>query len=167
MQEVLSRNAHILDMTYLYYRYEGDKSLKVHVPSGFFVRVVKPKLNSFHSLLWTLFSGFKFREYQLVEKETGCVVSKAEIMPKIPIFAFMQKGGIHIGPCWTNPEYRGRGFYPFLLSKIIAEQENKNIYIFCSETNISSINGIQKLSFKKFGVGRKNRLGIYVVEKYV
>ena len=137
-------------------------------PQDFFIRIVRPHSFSFHDIMWNIFSFGKYREYQLVQKLDGRIVSTAQVMPKIFIFQFMQKNKtLHIGPCATVKEFRGRGFYPLLLTTIMNDFKDKiNLfYIFCDKTNVSSKRGIEKAGFNAFGEGYKNRFGIYVLDK--
>lgn len=126
------------------------------------VRVIKPQLNSLHSLLWTLLSFGKLKEYQIVN-ENNEIVSSSQVMPKIFYLSFMDKNSIHIGPCYTIDKYRGKGLYPYLLMEIMKDNLDKNIYIFTEKDNISSQNGIEKAGFIKFADGYKSKLHIYKV----
>lgn len=155
-----------------YYRFPKsslDGIDEVRIPDGFELDVVRPHSNSMHDILWNLFSFGKYREYRLFDGSNGKIASKAQVMPKIVIFRFMKKGGVHIGPCFTNPLYRGRGFYPMLLKKIIADYRSRtdDFYIFCNEGNNASIRGIEKVGFKRFANGKKNKFGIYVIKEYI
>lgn len=134
---------------------------------GNIVRIIKPNGFSFHNIAWKLFSLNKFCEYQLCDKN-GQVLSFAQVMPKIFIFNFM-KAGLHIGPCATKKEYRGRGYYPFLLKKIVSDysKQYSEFYIFCDKNNIASQRGIEKAGFHKIGIGIKNKLGIYKITKFI
>jgi hypothetical protein len=152
---------------YIYYKIDNIIEIlnPIKIGEELIVRKVKPKLTNFHNILWTVFSLGKFVEYQLINKK-DMVLSSAQVMPKIFIFSFMDKNGIHIGPCYTHDNYRGRGYYPYLLTFITSEYKYKNIYIFCEETNISSQKGILKAGFKSFAKGYKSKIGIYKVYNY-
>ena len=157
-------------MKWVYFRLlsKSENSYKSIIPDGLELRVRKPRSMSVHDLLWTFLSLGRYCEYILVDKVSQRVVSKAQVMPKIFIFQFMTgKRGLHIGPCSTIKEYRGKGFYPLLLSCIFDDYRNKvdTFYIFCDENNIASIRGIKKVGFSAFGRGCKNRFGIYVVKE--
>ena len=117
----------------------------------------------FHLLVWNILSLFRLKEYQLIS-ETGEIASYAQLMPKIFIFRFMQRKGLHIGPCFTIEKYRGRGLYPELL-KIIIQNETKcnEFYIFTKTTNIASQKGIVKAGFIPFGHGYKSKFGVYKI----
>jgi predicted GNAT family acetyltransferase len=88
-------------------------------------------------------------------------------MPKFFKYAFMlRNNSIHIGPCWTNKNQRGKGIYPAVLSKICSDYYKKNVYIFTEKENIASQKGIEKVGFKQFATGYKTRLfGVYKIKK--
>ena len=135
--------------------YEKDASLDV--------KVVKPHLfRDLHSFIWrffTLFSGL-YDEYQLYRGDK--LASKAEVVSWLPIFSFMPFNGIHIGPCRTEEEERGKGYYPYLLSRIIESIPSKDFYMIIADNNLSSIRGVEKIGFKKYSKGRKTIMGRYV-----
>ena len=57
------------------------------------------------------------------------IIATAEVMPRVWLFNFMKvQDSIHIGPCWTNPLYRGNGFYPSLLKLIIFALISGSLY---------------------------------------
>lgn len=118
---------------------------------------------NFHQFIWFIFSFGKFKEYYIINTVSQEVICSAEVMPKIFIFKFMDKKGIHIGPCFTNPNYRGFGFYPHIVSLIInqCKKNTSNFYIFCSENNTPSLKGIISMKGKEIGKGYKDRFGIY------
>lgn len=157
-------------MKWIYFRLASKSGsyYKSIIPDGFELQIRKPRSLSVHNLLWTFLSLGRYCEYILVDKVSQRVVSKAQVMPKIFIFQFMTgKRGLHIGPCSTIKEYRGKGFYPLLLSCIFDNYKNRvdTFYIFCDEGNIASIRGIKKVGFRAFGRGYKNKFGVYVVEE--
>ena len=53
--------------------------------------------------------------------------------------------------------------YKNLLKKISNDYISYDKYIFCSENNIPSKIGIEKVGFSKYAKGFKNRLGIYKI----
>lgn len=82
---------------------------------------ISNKITSFHHLLFAFFSLGEFLEYQIWQGKTLCAT--AHVCGRIFIFGFMQKkyNVIHIGSCWTNPNFRRRGFYNFFLNKICTD----------------------------------------------
>lgn len=135
------------------------------------LKVVRPTYqnsggkNFLHLFIWNVLSFFRFKEYQLIDRK-GKIVSYAQLMPKIFIFSFMSKQGLHIGPCYTDEKQRGRGLYPELLKMIIQNEiKNDEFFIFTKKTNIASQKGIIKAGFVPFGYGYKSKLGIYRISK--
>lgn len=97
------------------FQIKDDSSLTIH---HFHPKVFA----SFHNFMWSFFSFFSgnlFQKYELLHE--GKVVCVAQVVSWIPIFQFMPVKGIHIGPCMTVVEERGKGYYPYLLEKIIGE----------------------------------------------
>lgn len=125
---------------------------------------VRPNLfGSLHAFLWsieTLFGG-TYVEYQLWRGDN--LVSKAEVVSWIPQFPFMPRTGLHVGPCVTKTEERGRGYYPYLLNKIVMDNSPKDCYMIVSPMNIPSTRGVEKAGFRAFARGHRTRLGRYVI----
>ena len=154
-------------MSYIYYKHVNNT--RFAIDGDFRVAVVNPWTKSRHSFLWKIMSiifaenmraGAKFCEYQLINKNNK-VVSKAELVSWIPIFKFMPRKAYHIGPCFTVPKERGKGFYPYLLNCIIADNPTAEFYMIVDESNLSSIKGIQKAGFVEIGRGYKDKYGFY------
>lgn len=117
-----------------------------------------------HAFMWRVCAGIMhlpYKEYCLLAN--NIVVAKAEVTGKLPIFPFMPKHGIHIGPCVTMPAYRGRGYYPYLLDYIVRLYGQENCYIMVEETNTASIRGVEKVGFNRFATGKKDIAGRYVI----
>lgn len=120
---------------------------------------------SLHTLFWNLLTRNNYYEYQIRDKENR-PIAFAKTTPKLFYFTFMDKkdyNALHIGPCSTIQEARGKGLYPYLLNYIIENNPNiENFYIFANKNNLSSIKGIEKIKrFKFIGYGYKNTLGYY------
>jgi len=85
-------------------------------------------------------------------------------------FPFMKVNDLQIGNCYTNPFYRGKGIYPYII-KYIVEEHLKNypvndVYMLIEEENISSQSGVKKVGFEKiFKLETIKILG--VLKKYV
>jgi len=110
-------------------------------------------------------SNKPFLEYQITNANGG-VVSFARVIGKIYKFPFMKKKSLHIGPCMTIPEYRGRGFYPMLLRKIQKDFDT-DLYMIVHESNLSSIRGVEKARFSLFGKGHSTLLKRYEIDEFV
>lgn len=155
-------------MSFLYYIFNKNRDTlnNIDIQDNINIMVTRPKLNTLHNIMWTLFSFGRFREYRIVSQDNH-VLSKAQVMPKIFIFSFMKPSGIHIGPCFTDKESRGKGLYPFLLTRIILDYKKvDDFYIFCDQGNTPSIKGIEKVGFKLFAKGAKKN-HIYVIESNI
>jgi GNAT superfamily N-acetyltransferase len=127
-------------------------------------RMTRPKIDSLVALYWCIASlilGKKFVEYQLIYD--GRVVSTARVTPKLPTFPFMPIDGYHIGPCFTEPEYRGRGFYPLLLQYIMELNPNSRYYMIVNEANESSLRGVKKVGFVEFARGKKDKFQRWII----
>lgn len=121
------------------------------------------------NVLWyifNLFSKIPFQEYQILNKN-GDVVSYARVIGKIKKFPFMEKDGIHIGPCFTMKSERGRGFYPYLINRIMGDNQDKTDFMIVNQNNESSIRGIQKAGFLPFAKGHSTFFRRYVIDEYI
>lgn len=148
---------------YLYYK--NSKS-KTQIPNSLHVtfrKTIPTKLNPLW-LYWRFISWLKgdgFYEYQALLHEE--IVCTAYVVPKNIKFPFIPNNGYHIGPCYTKPEYRGKGLYPLLLQHIMEENPDREYYMIIKDTNIPSIKGVQKVGFQKFAKGQKNLLQQWVI----
>ncbi len=112
-----------------------------------FLEMVKKQLGQ-ETVLFFLFDGKNLAHTSMVSTDYYFAKS-LEI-------AFGQKGigfdkAGYIGPCYTKPDYRGRGFYPFVLSKIcefLAKNGKKEALITSKDFHHASLKGIKKASFK-------------------
>lgn len=67
-------------------------------------------------------------------------------------FRWLFEDGTMLGPYWTNPKFRGQGYYGRLLKHSIALVNKKSpIIIYTIPENLSSQKGIEKAGFKKIG----------------
>jgi hypothetical protein len=68
-------------------------------------------------------------------------------------FGWFVKGeAIMLGPYWTSPDYRGRGYYSELLRKsIFLADNNLQLVIYTAKSNLKSRKGIEKEGFKFLG----------------
>lgn len=152
---------------YNYYRYAGNHTRRENTHNVSFRKVIPP-FNNVHNVLWHIcswLSGSRFWEYQILRGNN--VLATAQVCPKLPIFPFINSRGIHIGPCKTIKEERGKGFYPLLLQYIIDEHPERKYYMIIDENNISSQKGVEKVNFQLFAVGHKDALGRYVIDQYL
>ena len=78
---------------------------------------------------------------------------RSYVIPKCSKFPFLGASDYEIGPCYTEPKYRGRGIYPTMLKWICESVGNQDttFYMIVDENNVSSIKGIEKAGFVKCG----------------
>ena len=112
-------------------------------------------LKTFLSRLEMLLSSKgKVSAYYLIRK--GKIVHTALVVPPCRKFPFLGSGDIQIGPCVTEPSYRGKGAYPYVLSKILEEESSVGFaYMMVRESNTPSVKGIEKAGFLKAGKVKK------------
>lgn len=72
-------------------------------------------------------------------------------------FPFLKGEDIHIGPCWTHENYRGKGIYPAVLYNVCTENKGDK-YMIIDDKNISSQKGVYKAGFSKIGSLIKSRI---------
>ena len=94
---------------------------------------------------------------------------KCQVTRPIWFFKFVpnKNKSYHIGPCETPVEYRGNGYYPYLLTYILNKDnggESYDYYMIINEKNIKSIRGVEKAGFTLWGFGRKKH-GQYVLSE--
>lgn len=158
---------------YLYYSYPEARAkyLLKDPTEDLLVRKEKiPFFKNKHSIIWHIFAwiggknrGYQYAEYQLIKY--GKVVSWAEVATWLPAFPFMSWKGVYIGTCRTLAEERGRGYYPYLLSKIQDDMSQKDFCMFIDEGNEASIRGVEKAGFRPFATLKKTKLGFYLIEE--
>lgn len=152
---------HSRNNTYLYY--ELPQLLDSRAEEYPYEFVSKRIISNFHQLYWSVFSLGKYRRWEL--RINGETVSTAEVMPKMPFFCFMPNKGIHIGPCYTYPQHRGKGYYPILLKRIVSEYSPARCFIFCRMDNTASVKGITKAGGILYAEGHKTKTGFYIIDK--
>lgn len=149
----------------IYFHLEGDGVLQ-NKDEILETKIYKPRFSdNIHTFLWKLTSLLlrgSYLEYQLWRDDK--LLSKAEVITWLPVFCFMPKKGIHIGPCRTVPEERGKGYYPYLLRQIINRDPTQDYYMIVNDNNLSSIKGVEKAGFRRFAWGIKTRMGRYVIK---
>ncbi len=109
-----------------------------------------------------MFSRRKYKIYYVLNE--GRIVHISHVISRNPKFPFLGNEDFEIGPCWTAPEFRGQGLYPFVLARIAADFRDNlgKLYIFAEKENKASLAGISKSGFKFIGSGSKTGfLGIY------
>ena len=106
---------------------------------------------------WFLLMAGKRLAIYYVQSEDGRLIHTSVVMPKCLKFQYLKKGECEIGPCYTNAEYRGRGIYPCVLKHILSDYGADMYYMTVGETNVSSIRGIEKAGFTRYGFIEKTK----------
>lgn len=149
---------------YLYFK--NSRTEDFQLPEGLSVKVVPLDLSCLYRRLWRM-SAFINRgqllEYKLFRDER--LVSTAVVAPKVWNLAFMNRDELQIGPCRTEPDERGKGYYPTLLNYIMAQNPNKTHVMMVVENNAPSIRGVEKAGFVKYAEGHKTKLHRFVTDK--
>lgn len=116
-------------MTKIYYKHMGGENLDGFTDGTNLHMVIEhPFLESRHTFVWRIFSFClcgTYCRWRLYRGEK--MVSEAEVVSWLPIFKFMPPDGIHIGPCRTVPDERGKGYYPYLLRLIVKDTKKTAI----------------------------------------
>ena len=150
-------------MYYLYYskaqKFNFEKNEKISVlflKSEFFKMEKKEKL-------WWLLSLGRFQK--CVATYGNSIAHESCVIGKNFKFPFLSKTEAEIGPCFTYPQFRGKGIYPYVLKKILSEGGYNGYYMLVHEDNTASIKGIEKAGFKRVGfVEKKN--GKWIRKQY-
>lgn len=102
-----------------------------------------------------------------VTAENGKPIHTSYVTGPAPKFPFMEKGDIHIGPCRTDPNHRGKGIYRKVLRAIHADYCDgyRGAYMLVHEDNLPSIKGIEAAGLTH--VGRVERQGVRKIYRRV
>ena len=95
------------------------------------------------------------------------MVSKEEVVTKIPNLRFVQKNGLHLGPGWTPKDERGKGYHRYLQAYVLACYPGRDIYTGVNDDNVASIRCVEKNGFQLFAKGRKTKLGFYIITEMI
>lgn len=152
-------------MAYIYYKYKGSIS-EISCDENLHTKIIYPFTENLHALIWRIVSfllGGSYCKWQLIRGSK--ILSEAEVVSWLPVFKFMPRKGIHIGPCHTVADERGKGYYPYLLRQIVKSNTDKDYYMIVEQSNTASIRGVLKAGFVEIGGGIKTRSGQYVMVK--
>lgn len=71
----------------------------------------------------------------------------------------MDRKDLEMGPCYTQPVFLGKGIYTKVLSEICRKRGNdaSPFYMIVDETNLPSINGIEKARSARCGSGYRSK----------
>ena len=86
-------------------------------------------------------------------RENGKLIHTSYVIPRCFKFSYLGEEDYQIGPCYTYPEYRGKGYYPKMLGYICEKigTDKTVFYMTVDESNHPSIKGIEKAGFKRCG----------------
>ena len=110
-------------------------------------------------LFWIQSKG-DFRIYYVREDGNGKPIHTSYVTGASGKFPFMESGDIHIGPCITDPDHRGKGLYKQVLRTIHADNctDRSRAFMIVHEDNLPSIKGIEAAGLTH--VGTVERQGI-------
>ena len=100
--------------------------------------------------------------YSIMDDST--FVHSSFLYKSVNLLKLVKKKGPAIGNCGTNPNYRGRSIYPFVINKIAKEviaEGKEEVFIIVNSDNVSSIKGILKAGFKLYAEIRCKRFLLY------
>jgi RimJ/RimL family protein N-acetyltransferase len=162
--------------SYRFYEFDWSRSAKQTRPlqpeiefNVFSPSLKRLRLGNSGSLLlywfWYLFSarGFKIYYFSMGDR----VIHLSHVISRNPKFPFLGPDDFEIGPCWTDPEFRGMGLYPNMLHRITGDLRGKveRLMIFAEADNEASLKGISKAGFLPVGQGKKvGLMGRYVID---
>lgn len=72
------------------------------------------------TILWNIACLGRIKAYCLFDGER--LVHRSFVIRGKAKFTFLKTNDIEIGPCWTEESYRGRGYYPYMISTIITSE---------------------------------------------
>lgn len=159
-----------IDNDRIYIFRPGVETINPIVPLYNDIIVVKKRApcHSFTDLFWHVFSGFSYYRYSLIDLNTDKEIAYSHISSNLPHLDFVYRlgGGVHIGPDYTVPEYRGKLLHPYLLTKILEDlvAYNSPIFMSVSESNRSSWSGIERVGFKYCGRSKHEDLQYKLID---
>ncbi len=146
------------------------KYLKIVTIDVIVYRIAKEHISPFPDLDFniqteTLPKGKK--KYFISENRVSVHISI--LFSKLNILRLIQKKGPAIGDCYTNPDFRGKSIYPFVINyiskEIFKENKTKEVFIIVNRDNRSSIRGIEKAGFEKFASIKARRWLLFYFKK--
>lgn len=99
--------------------------------------------------------------YLFVAMSGSEIIHTSLVVGKTLKFPFLKKGEAEIGPCFTEPAFRGRGVYPYVLKQIVETSLFTKHYLIINDKNKPSIHGANKAGFVKVGNVKKTFLSRY------
>jgi len=159
----------------VFFRLEyAGPSRKRHLPEGLTAELFKPSLLHLYAhngsfllyMFWYIFSLGNYRIFYVRNREHR-VVAYSHLLPRIFKFPFMSRDDLHMGPSWTDPEYRNRGIHTYMKHTLLEkfDQRGRAFWAVVEARNTPSIRVQHKNGFEEVGRGYKSRyLGIYTMK---
>lgn len=123
---------------YIYYKLSSSEiSTAISLKPCYKIKIYHPRLGKLNNhthfkiiyLFWYFFTIGRYIIYYVYD-ENDRIIHFSHVMPNFFKYAFIQQqNSIHIGPCWTHENYRGKGIYPAVLNKICTDNSRKNVFI--------------------------------------
>lgn len=121
------------------------------------------KIWIFYNLMYLLFWKWKRKifEIHLVYAKNN-IIHYTFVLPKCFRLPFMKKSDLEVGPCYTHPDYRGRGLTPYILKEVFKNHATSDIFGLIRHDNEKSIRAVEKIFMQQTGVcNRKEVFGIF------
>lgn len=134
--------------------------VELFLPSLLNLKKHKGKISIY--LFWYIFTIGRYKIVYLY-KDTK-IVHYSHIIPKFFKFPFMKFNDLEIGPSWTDKNFRGQRFFPFVIDYIVEyfREKDRDFYILVHTDNKASLNSIKKTNFELYSkVYKTSILGIY------
>ncbi len=126
-----------------------------------FIRGEKKSIKTFLvRILFYVQSKGNFRIYYVREDRENTPIHTSYVCGASRKFPFMEREDIHIGPCHTAPDHRGKGIYRKVLRAIHTEScgKFKRAYMIVDEENLPSIKGIEAAGLTHVGTVERSGL---------
>lgn len=104
------------------------------------------------------------RDIFLIKDAKDNLIHKSLVFKNVHLLKLVKASGHVVGGCITLEDYRGQGFYPFMLNTIgrrYIELGNPNLFVIVDKSNLNSIRGIEKAGFEKVNAVKTKRFGTY------
>ncbi len=136
---------------------ENNNGIKIFVPSVFGKLYISNEIKQFKKTLvriyFTIMTFGKAKIFYVTSDSDTKVIHTSYVFSRCFKFPFLGKKDFIIGPCFTHPDFRGKGIYPMVLDYIVnllGEKDTK-FYMVVDSENTPSIKGIEKAGFERCG----------------
>ena len=134
-----------------------DLTIRIFKPTLLKLKPHKNKI--FIYLFWYLFTFGKYKIIYVTNRDEK-IVCYSHLLPKFFKFPFMAKQDLHMGPSWTDPNYRGQGIFTYVKNHTLQTFHNKGVafWAIVEKDNYPSIRVQLKNGFEIVGTGAKSKL---------